>query len=86
MYPFSVKFKIEVEKVNPNMTVNNLLGYFENILTSEKVKITLKSAEKIKFINDWKIKLFNVISMIDSGFIKVENTSEKTLKIIYHGT
>jgi len=83
MYPFSVKFKIEVEKASSNLTANNLLDYFESILTTEKVEISSKSTEQIKFTNDWKIRLFNVISMIDSGFIRVENTDEKTLRIIY---
>ncbi len=40
MYPFSVKFKINVEKTSPEMTVDNLTDYFKDKLKSENVEIT----------------------------------------------
>jgi hypothetical protein len=82
MYPFSVKFKIEVEKASEEMTVNNLIEYLQERMKIENIQFTSKP-EKLEYASSKRFKLFNLMTIFDKGYIKVEQIGEKNFKIIH---
>lgn len=83
MYPFTVKFKIEIEKASEEVTVNNLIEYFKVKFESENVDFTPRDDNRLEFSNSLRFRLFNLMTFLDKGYIKVEKIGEKDFKIIH---
>jgi hypothetical protein len=86
MYPFTVKFKIEIEKASEEMTVKNVIEYFKVKLKSENVDITPKDDNRLEFYNSLRFRLFNLMTFLDKGYIKVEKIGERDFRIIHRIT